>query len=98
MDRARFRAQSDTLSFLSCGIALWVGGHVSDPQRMFYSSPAALSELGAQMHMQTDVLSVDVTGKSLVARDMLSGEETSYAFDKLVVTTGSKPVIPPSPA
>ena len=49
------------------------------------------------MHMQTDVLSVDVAGKSLVARDMLSGEETSYAFDKLVVTTGSKPVIPPIP-
>ena len=41
--------RNDTLSFLSCGIALWVGGHVSDPNRMFYSSPAALAELGAQM-------------------------------------------------
>ena len=27
--------RNDTLSFLSCGIALWVGGHVSDPKRMF---------------------------------------------------------------
>ena len=36
--------RNDTLSFLSCGIALWVGGHVSDPNRMFYSSPAALAD------------------------------------------------------
>ena len=89
--------RNDTLSFLSCGIALWVGGHVSDPNRMFYSSPAALAELGAQMHMQHDVLSVDVAGKSLVARDLTSGEESTYVFDKLVVTTGSKPVTPPIP-
>ena len=89
--------RNDTLSFLSCGIALWVGGHVSDPNRMFYSSPAALAELGANMHMRTDVLSVDVAGKSLVARDLESGEETTYSFDKLVVTTGSKPVMPPIP-
>ena len=31
--------RNGTLSFLSCGIALWVGDHVSDPKKMFYSSP-----------------------------------------------------------
>lgn len=36
--------RNDMLSFLSCGIALWVGGHVSDPNRMFYSSPATLAK------------------------------------------------------
>ncbi|CDB22831.1 nox NADH oxidase H2O-forming [Bifidobacterium bifidum CAG:234] len=36
--------RNDSLSFLSCGIALWVGDHVSDPKRMFYSSPKALAE------------------------------------------------------
>nr|WP_236681448.1 FAD/NAD(P)-binding oxidoreductase [Fannyhessea vaginae] len=25
--------RNDTVSFLSCGIALWVGDHVSDPQK-----------------------------------------------------------------
>ena len=42
--------RNGTLSFLSCGIALWVGDHVSDPKKMFYSSPAALAEAGATMH------------------------------------------------
>ena len=57
--------RNDSLSFLSCGIALWVGDHVSDPKRMFYSSPKALAEAGATMHMRHDVLDVDVAGKVL---------------------------------
>ena len=89
--------RNDTLSFLSCGIALWVGDHVSDPKRMFYSSPEALEGLGATMHMRTDVTAVDVKAKTLHARDLITGEERDYAFDKLVVTTGSKPVVPPIP-
>lgn len=89
--------RNDTLSFLSCGIALWVGGHVSDPNKMFYSSPQALAEAGATMHMRTDVTSVDLDSKTLEYR-ALDGEGTgSLKFDKLVVTTGSKPVIPPIP-
>ncbi|EKQ15709.1 putative NAD(FAD)-dependent dehydrogenase [Lacticaseibacillus casei A2-362] len=28
--------RNSNLSFLSCGIALWVGDHVSDPDKMFY--------------------------------------------------------------
>lgn len=87
--------RNDSLSFLSCGIALWVGGHVSDPKRMFYSSPEALSKLGARMHMRTDVLEVNVADKTLKARDLESGEVSNYTFDKLFVTTGSKPVEPP---
>ncbi|TPF96288.1 pyridine nucleotide-disulfide oxidoreductase [Bifidobacterium sp. UTCIF-39] len=89
--------RNDTLSFLSCGIALWVGDHVSDPQRMFYSSPEALGKLGARMHMRHDVLNVDVKGRTLLAKDLETDEQTTLAFDKLVVTTGSKPVIPPIP-
>lgn len=89
--------RNDTLSFLSCGIALWVGGNVSDPKRMFYSSPETLAELGAHMHMLTNVLSVDVAGKTLTYEPVAGGEKNELSFDKLVVTTGSKPVTPPIP-
>lgn len=87
--------KNDNLSFLSCGIALWVGNHVSNPKKMFYSSPEKLAALGAHMQMQHEVLSVDVTAQTLRVKDCISGEETTATYDKLVVTTGSLPVIPP---
>lgn len=89
--------RNDTVSFLSCGIALWAGNHVSDPKKMFYSSPAALEQAGATVHMHTDVTDVDVKAKTLEFRDLETGDTQTMAYDKLVVTTGSRPVIPPLP-
>ena len=89
--------RGDTLSFLSCGIALWVGDHVSDPRKMFYSSPAELEKLGATMHMRTDVTDIDVAGKTLEFRSLETGDSQTLQFDKLVVTTGSRPVVPSIP-
>ena len=89
--------RGDTLSFLSCGIALWVGDHVSDSRKMFYSSPAELEKLGATMHMRTDVTDIDVAGKTLEFRSLETSDSQTLRFDKLVVTTGSRPVVPSIP-
>ncbi|WP_461227277.1 FAD-dependent oxidoreductase [Lacticaseibacillus suihuaensis] len=89
--------RNDTLSFLSCGIALWVGGHVSDPNKMFYSSPEALTALGATMAMQHEVTSIDAQTRTVSVTDLVSGEQTLDHYDKLVFTPGSAPIVPPLP-
>lgn len=86
--------RNDNISFLSCGIALYVGGVVKDPQGLFYSSPQQLADLGVVTKMRHEVVSVDTEGKTLRARNLENGEELEDAFDKLIVTTGSWPVVP----
>jgi len=87
--------RNDNISFLSCGIALYVGGFIEDPQGLFYSSPKELANLGVKTKMEHDVLNVDTDNKTLKVRDMKSGEEFEEAYDKLIVTTGSWPIVPP---
>lgn len=86
--------RNDNISFLSCGIALHVGGVVQRAEELFYSSPTQLAELGVTTLMRHDVLSVDTDAKLLRARNLETGEEFQHHFDKLVVTTGSWPIIP----
>ncbi|MCR8645017.1 FAD-dependent oxidoreductase [Paenibacillus sp. N1-5-1-14] len=86
--------RNDNISFLSCGIALYVGGVVADAKGLFYSSPEQLADLGVTMRMQHEVVSVDTAGKSLCARNLVTGEEYEDTFDKLIMTTGSWPIIP----
>ncbi|WP_435922811.1 FAD-dependent oxidoreductase [Paenibacillus sp. DYY-L-2] len=86
--------RNDNISFLSCGIALYVGGMVKDPQGLFYSSPAQLAELGVNTKMRHEVTAVDTKAKTLRARNLETGEEFGDTFDKLVVTTGSWPIVP----
>lgn len=89
--------RNNNISFLSCGIALYVGGVVKDPAGLFYSSPEALRDLGVVAKMEHDVLSVNLEGKSLEVKDLNSGEVFTDTFDKLIITTGSWPIQPPIP-
>ncbi|MBP2001868.1 NADPH-dependent 2,4-dienoyl-CoA reductase/sulfur reductase-like enzyme [Paenibacillus shirakamiensis] len=86
--------RNDNISFLSCGIALYVGGMVQNPQELFYSSPEQLAELGVDTKMRHEVIAVDTDRKTLRARNVVTGEEMDDTFDKLIVTTGSWPIIP----
>jgi NADPH-dependent 2,4-dienoyl-CoA reductase/sulfur reductase-like enzyme len=86
--------KNDNISFLSCGIALHVSGIVKDPNGLFYATPEELTKLGVNMFIKHEVMDVDVEKKILVARNLVTNETIQDTFDKLVITTGSWPVIP----
>lgn len=89
--------RNDNISFLSCGIALYVGGVVSDPKGLFYSNPEELASLGATVKMEHDVTEIDVQSQKVKAKNLQTNEVFEVAYDKLVMTTGSWPIIPPIP-
>jgi NADPH-dependent 2,4-dienoyl-CoA reductase/sulfur reductase-like enzyme len=86
--------KNDNISFLSCGIALHVSGVVKDANGLFYCTPEELTELGVNMFMKHEVLDVNVEEKTLVARNLVTNKMINETFDKLVIATGSWPVIP----
>ncbi|WP_214793999.1 MULTISPECIES: FAD-dependent oxidoreductase [unclassified Exiguobacterium] len=89
--------RNDNVSFLSCGIALHVGGVVKRAEELFYASPAELEELGATMRMKHDVLNIDTEAKTVHAKNLDTGEDVYDTFDRLIVTTGSWPIVPTLP-
>ncbi len=86
--------RNNNISFLSCGIALYVGGVVSDPKGLFYCSPEKLEDLGVITKMKHDVKNVDFDKKTVTVYNMETGEEFEDTYDKLIITTGSWPVVP----
>lgn len=86
--------RNDNISFLSCGIALYVGGVVKDPQGLFYCSPEKLRELNVDTKMRYDVKNVDIQGKTLRVVNLETGDEFNETFDKLIITSGSWPIVP----
>ena len=87
--------RNDNVSFLSCGIALYVGGVVKDPAGLFYSNPEELKSLGANVKMEHDVTNIDTENKTVTAKDLKTGAEETVPYDKLVMTSGSWPIVPP---
>ena len=57
--------QNSNISFLGCGIALWVGQQIDGSEGLFYSDKAQLEAAGATVHMRTAVESVDFDAKEV---------------------------------
>ena len=47
--------RGSVISFLGCGMALWIGGQISGPDGLFYASKEAFEQKGATVHMETEV-------------------------------------------
>lgn len=86
--------KNDNVSFLSCGIALYVGGVVKDAQGLFYSSPEEMAQEKIHINMLHEVMEVRSDKKEVDVKNLTTGEVFTDTYDKLVMTTGSWPIVP----
>lgn len=90
-----FDANSN-ISFLGCGMALWIGKQISKPDGLFYSNKDELEGMGAKVYMETPVEKIDFEAKKVYAKNKV-GEEIVESYDKVILSTGSLPIIPNIP-
>ena len=86
--------RNNNISFLGCGMALWIGGQISRGDGLFYNSPEKMTANGAKVYMEAEVLHVDPKAKTVKVR-LKGGKEIVDSYDKLILATGSLPIDPP---
>lgn len=85
-----FDANSN-ISFLGCGMALWIGGQIPGPEGLFYSSEKIMADKGARVYMETQVERIDFDQKVVYTKQK-DGRELHEPYDKLIIATGSHPL------
>ena len=89
--------QNSNISFLGCGMALWIGGQISKPDGLFYSNKEKLESQGAKVNMNSKVERIDFD-KKFVCATLEDGQKVEESYDKLILATGSLPIVPPIPS
>ena len=88
--------QNSNISFLGCGMALWIGGQISKPDGLFYSNKEKLESQGAKVNMNSKVERIDFD-KKFVCATLENGQKVEESYDKLIMATGSLPIVPQIP-
>ncbi|MFT8316172.1 MAG: FAD-dependent oxidoreductase [Clostridium sp.] len=88
--------RNSNISYLGCGTALYVGKQIDDTAGLFYCSPEIFASKKAVVHMEAEVKNVDFQEKKVYAVDK-NGTEIVESYDKLILATGSLPIIPKIP-
>ncbi|MDQ7983096.1 MAG: FAD-dependent oxidoreductase [Spiroplasma sp.] len=87
--------RNDNISFLGCGIALWVGKEFSDPKGLFYASAETLTKLGAKVKMAHEMTKLNTSEKTVTIKDLKNNKVFTESYDKLILAIGSWPILNP---
>ena len=90
--------QKSIISYGGCGIPYFVSGDVSDPEQLQSTSFNMLRDVkffknakDIDVLTDTQALSIDRVKKTVLIKNVMTGQKETLAYDKLVIATGSRP-------
>ncbi len=86
--------RNDNISFLGCGMALWIGNVIDSGDGLFYATPESLRKNGADVYMEHEMIDVDFEKKEITLKDTVTNKVITDTYDKLILGIGSWPILP----
>ena len=84
--------QGDFLSFLSCGMQLFLEGKVDSADKVRYMTPEAIRSRGVSLFEQTQVIALHSADHEIEVKDLQTGEVRTESYDKLILSPGAVPM------
>ena len=90
--------RSGHVSYANCGLPYFVGGVIAEEDKLYLQTPESLHKrFRLDVRVHHEVTEISSSKKVVIARDLITGAETEISYDKLILSPGASPVIPPIP-
>ena len=90
--------KSGHVSYANCGLPYYVGGVIEEEDALLLQTPASLhARFRLDVRIASEVESINPAAKTLLVKNELSRESYELSYDKLVMSPGASPVVPPIP-
>ena len=81
----------DFVSFMSCGMELYLEDSVTNVNDVRNFSPENISHLGAEIYNNSEVIAINTQQKTVTVRDTTANQTQEYDYDKLILSSGVTP-------
>ncbi|MCH7346664.1 FAD-dependent oxidoreductase [Aeromonas sp. MR7] len=90
--------RGEFVSFANCGLPYHIGGDIQDRSALLLQTPQSFKRrFNVDVRVFHDVIDIDRAGKTLLVRNLLTGEERRESYDQLLLSPGAAPIRPPFP-
>jgi NADPH-dependent 2,4-dienoyl-CoA reductase/sulfur reductase-like enzyme/rhodanese-related sulfurtransferase len=90
--------KSGYVSYANCGLPYYVGGVIEEENDLLLQTPTSLhARFRLDVRVLTEALIIDPAKKEVAVQDLQSGNRYTLTYDKLVLSPGASPIVPPLP-
>ncbi|MGL9727105.1 FAD-dependent oxidoreductase [Enterococcus sp. DIV0756] len=88
--------RGENISYASCALPYYLGGVIEDLDSLIERTPEILKvKNNIDVLTKHEVQAIDPDKKQLMVKDLRTGEESTTNYDKLVISAGARPTLPP---
>jgi len=90
--------KSGHVSYANCGLPYYVGGVIEEEDALLLQTPTSLhARFRLDVRIASEVESINPIKKLVVVKNGITKESYELNYDKLVLSPGASPVVPPIP-
>ncbi|MBI0580960.1 CoA-disulfide reductase [Neobacillus cucumis] len=90
--------RGEHISFANCGLPYYIGETIKDRNKLLVQTVKGMSErFNLDIRNLSEALSVDHQNKKVTIRNLKTGELYEESYDKLLLSPGARPIVPPIP-
>lgn len=89
--------KGEYISYANCGLPYYIGGVIEERDRLFVQTPEAFGRrFNIDVRTMSEVTAIDTVAKQVTIKQA-DGKEYTERYDKLLLSPGARPVVPPLP-
>jgi NADPH-dependent 2,4-dienoyl-CoA reductase/sulfur reductase-like enzyme/rhodanese-related sulfurtransferase len=90
--------KSGHVSYANCGLPYYVGGVIEEEKDLLLQTPESLhARFRLDVRISSEVIAINRIKKTVSVRNLLTREVVEIDYDKLILSPGASPVVPPIP-
>lgn len=90
--------RSGYVSYANCGLPYYIGGTITDRAKLTLQTPQSFrNRFDIDARVRQEVISIDRRAHTVTVRRLGDGVEYIESYDKLILSPGARPSIPPLP-
>jgi len=90
--------KSGHVSYANCGLPYYVGGVIENEKDLLLQTPESLhARFRLDVRVSSQAMAIDRARKSVTVRDLLTDTDYEISYDKLILSPGASPIVPPIP-
>jgi CoA-disulfide reductase len=90
--------RGEYISFANCGLPYYIGETIKERGKLLVQTVKGMSErFNMDIRNLSEVIAIDSENKKVTIKNLQTDEIYNESFDKLLLSPGAKPIVPPIP-